>query len=94
MIVHPVHTDEGCDLVQTLTGTIEQVAGVKARMAASPGTYDQKHVVRIANVAQCVAYGPGLLAQAHLPDEYCVVEDIVTSAKVMALTAVQLLGTQ
>lgn len=94
MIVHPVHTDENCDLVQTLAGTIEQVAGAKAGMAASPGTYDQKHVVRIANVAQCVAYGPGLLAQAHLPDEYCVIDDIITSAKVMALTAVQLLGTE
>jgi succinyl-diaminopimelate desuccinylase len=61
-------------------------------MAASPGTYDQKHVVRIANVAQCVAYGPGLLTQAHQPDEYCFLEDIVTSAKIMAMTAIDLLG--
>ncbi|HEY0162818.1 MAG TPA: M20/M25/M40 family metallo-hydrolase, partial [Edaphobacter sp.] len=80
------------DLVQTLADSIQQMTKTEAVYAASPGTYDQKHVVRIANVAQCVAYGPGLLAQAHLPDEYCVIEDIVTSAKVMALTAVQLLG--
>lgn len=92
MVVHPVHTDESCDLVQTLAGCIEEVAGTKAVFAASPGTYDQKHVVRIANVAQCVAYGPGMLSQAHMPDEYCMIDDIVTSAKVMALTAVQLLG--
>lgn len=92
MVVHPVQTDKNCDLVQTLAGCIQQMAKTEAIYAASPGTYDQKHVVRIANVAQCVAYGPGLLAQAHLPDEYCVIEDIVTSAKVMALTAVQLLG--
>ena len=92
MVVHPVHTAEGCELVQTLSSCIEQIAGTSAKMAASPGTYDQKHVVRIANVAQCVAYGPGLLAQAHLPDEYCKIEDIVASAKVMALTAIELLG--
>jgi succinyl-diaminopimelate desuccinylase len=92
MIVHPVQTNQSCDLVQTLAGCIEQVAGTQAVYAASPGTYDQKHVVRIANVAQCVAYGPGLLSQAHLPDEYCHIDDIVASAKVMALTAVQLLG--
>ena len=91
MVVHPVHTDEKCDLVQALAGCIEQVVGTQAAFAASPGTYDQKHVVRIANVEQCVAYGPGLLSQAHMADEYCVIEDIVTSAKVMALTAVQLL---
>lgn len=94
MVVHPVQTDSSCDLVQTLSGCIQQVAGTEAVFAASPGTYDQKHVVRIANVAQCVAYGPGLLAQAHLPDEYCRIDDIVAAAKVMALTAVQLLGVE
>jgi succinyl-diaminopimelate desuccinylase len=92
MIVHPVHTEESCDLVQALGGCIEEVTGTKAGMAASPGTYDQKHVVRIANVAQCVAYGPGLLAQAHMPDEFCYVNDIVKSSQVMALTAMRLLG--
>ncbi|HEY2039512.1 MAG TPA: acetylornithine deacetylase/succinyl-diaminopimelate desuccinylase family protein [Edaphobacter sp.] len=94
MVVHPVQTDKDCELVQTLAKCIRQVAGAEAVYAASPGTYDQKHVVRIANVAQCVAYGPGMLSQAHLPDEHCRIEDIVTSAKVMALTAVQLLGVE
>lgn len=94
MVVHPVQTDKNCDLVQTLARCVQQVAGTEAIYAASPGTYDQKHVVRIANVAQCVAYGPGMLAQAHLPDEYCRIDDIVSSAKVMALTAVQLLGVE
>jgi len=41
MIVHPVHTDENCDLVQMLGGCIEQVAGTKAGFAASPG-----HMIR------------------------------------------------
>jgi succinyl-diaminopimelate desuccinylase len=94
MIVHPVHTDEHCDLVQAITGCVEKVLGRKANLTASPGTYDQKHVVRIANVAQCIAYGPGLLNQAHLPDEHCMVEDVVQSAKVMAMTAVKLLGAE
>ena len=92
MIVHPVHTDEDCDLVRAISGSVERVFGRKAQLTASPGTYDQKHVVRIANVAQCIAYGPGLLNQAHLPDEYCMVADVIESAKVMALTAAQLLG--
>ena len=94
MIVHPVHTDEGCDLVKSLSGSVERIFGRKPKLTASPGTYDQKHVVRIADVAQCVAYGPGILDQAHLPDEYCVVEDVVNAAKVMALTAIELLGVE
>jgi len=92
MIVHPVHTDENCDLVTSLSRSVQRVFGRKPNLIASPGTYDQKHVVRTAGVAQCVAYGPGILDQAHLPDEHCLVEDVVNAAKVMALTVMELLG--
>jgi succinyl-diaminopimelate desuccinylase len=94
MIVHPVHTDENCDLVTAMKGSIETVFGRTPKLTASPGTYDQKHVVRIGSVAQCIAYGPGILSQAHLPDEYCLIEDVVASAKVMALAAIHLLGAE
>jgi succinyl-diaminopimelate desuccinylase len=94
MIVHPVQTDEKCDLVQAISGSVETICGHKPKLTASPGTYDQKHVVRIASVPQCIAYGPGILNQAHLPDEYCLLEDVVKSAKVMALTSMQLLGVE
>lgn len=94
MIVHPVHTDENCDLVSAMKGSIESIFGRTPKLTASPGTYDQKHVVRIGSVSQCIAYGPGILDQAHLPDEYCLVEDVISSAKVMALTTMQLLGVE
>ncbi|NYF80232.1 acetylornithine deacetylase/succinyl-diaminopimelate desuccinylase family protein [Granulicella arctica] len=92
MVVHPVHTDENCQLVTTISKNVEELFGKKPKLTASPGTYDQKHVVRIGSVAQCIAYGPGILNQAHLPDEYCLVEDVVSAAKIMALTAIDLLG--
>lgn len=94
MIVHPVNTSESCELVTTISNSVETIFGRKPKLIASPGTYDQKHVVRIGSVAQCVAYGPGILDQAHLPDEYCLIDDVVNSAKVMALTAIQLLGAE
>ncbi len=94
MVVHPVHTDENCELVTTISNSVETIFGRKPKLTASPGTYDQKHVVRIGSVAQCIAYGPGILDQAHLPDEYCLIEDVVNSAKVMALTAMRLLGAE
>jgi succinyl-diaminopimelate desuccinylase len=94
MIVHPVHTDEHCELVTTISDSVEKLFGRKPKLTASPGTYDQKHVVRIGSVAQCIAYGPGILAQAHLPDEYCLVDDVISAAKVMALTAIDLLGAE
>jgi len=27
MVVHPVHTDENCDLVQTISGSVEKIFG-------------------------------------------------------------------
>ena len=58
----------------------------------SPGTYDQKHIDRVGKLRDCIAYGPGILDLAHQPDEYVVIEDMVNSAKVMALAAKSLLN--
>ena len=57
---------------------------------ASPGTFDQKHVVRRAGIQACVGYGPGRLALAHQPDEYVAIADLVASAKVMALLTLRI----
>jgi succinyl-diaminopimelate desuccinylase len=92
MVVHPVQTPEGSPLVASLKRSITSVLGREAPLVASPGTYDQKHFARIAGVEHCVAYGPGVLELAHQPDEWCAVEDLVNSAKVIALTALDLLG--
>ncbi len=93
MIVHPTQTDPLSPLVTTVAESIEEVLGKKPALMASPGTYDQKHVTRIGRVKDCIAYGPGILDLAHQPDEYVVLEDLINSAKVMALTAMRLLGT-
>ena len=71
---------------------IEQVLARRADLVASPGTYDQKHVQRIGQLEDCIAYGPGILELAHQPDEYVVIDDLVASAKVMAAAALSLLG--
>jgi succinyl-diaminopimelate desuccinylase len=39
-----------------------------------------------------VAYGPGELEQAHQPDEYCRVDDLVNSTKVLAMAILELTG--
>ncbi|MEK9660442.1 MAG: succinyl-diaminopimelate desuccinylase, partial [Alphaproteobacteria bacterium] len=56
--------------------------------------YDQKHVVRIGKLDDCVAYGPGLLELAHQPDEWVGIDDMVDSAKVMAAATLVLLETR
>ena len=90
MVVHPVRTPEGSPLVASLERGIETILGRKAVQIASPGTYDHKHVDRIAGIPNCVAYGPGILDLAHQPDEWCGIDDLVNSTKVLALSILEL----
>ncbi|HEY7286420.1 MAG TPA: acetylornithine deacetylase/succinyl-diaminopimelate desuccinylase family protein [Vicinamibacterales bacterium] len=92
MIVDPVRTPDDSPLVRALEDAIQRVLGRDARRVASPGTYDHKHVARIAGVPHCVAYGPGELELAHQPDESCRIDDIVNATKVMALAVLDLMG--
>jgi succinyl-diaminopimelate desuccinylase len=92
MTVHPVRTPPESPLIAALADGVRQVLGRDASHVASPGTYDHKHVARIAGVEHCVAYGPGILDLAHQPDEWCGIEDLVNATKVIALAVLQLAG--
>ena len=94
MVVHPVRTPDDSPVIAALQSSIHRVLGRAPSLVASPGTYDHKHVARIAGVPHCVAYGPGELAEpnlAHQPDEYCRIEDIINATKVIALAILALM---
>lgn len=94
MRVDPLLGDANGGLAQHTARAIGDVLGMEATFIASPGTYDQKHVVRRAGIQECIAYGPGRLVLAHQPDEYVEVADLVSAAKVMALLTLRLVGQQ
>ena len=79
-------------VVTALSKAVLRVTGSEASLVGSPGTYDQKHITRIAGVEHCVAYGPGPLEQAHQPDESCSIGDLVVSSQVIALAVLELVG--
>lgn len=89
--VIPSMTDINSPVVQATANAIKDVLGKDPDFICSPGTYDQKHIDRIGNLKDCIAYGPGILELAHQPDEYVEVEDMLNSAKVMAQAAYNLL---
>ena len=92
MVVEPVLTPHDSPVVSAVERAIARVLGRQATLVASPGTYDHKHVARIAGIPHCVAYGPGQLELAHQPDEYCRIDDLVNATKVLALAALDLMG--
>jgi succinyl-diaminopimelate desuccinylase len=90
MVVEPVQTPPGSPVVTALDGAIRRILGSTASLVASPGTYDHKHIARIAGIPDCVAYGPGEIHLAHQPDESCAIADLLNATKVMALAVLDL----
>jgi succinyl-diaminopimelate desuccinylase len=90
--VLPTMADRNGPVARSTAAAVKRVIGRDAEFICSPGTYDQKHIDRIGKLRDCIAYGPGILDLAHQPDEYVAVEDMVSSAKVMALAAGSLLA--
>ncbi len=89
--VIPSMTDRDAPVVKSVGHAIEKVLARQADYVVSPGTYDQKHIDRIGRLKNCIAYGPGILDLAHQPDEWIGIDDMLDSAKVMALTLAELL---
>jgi succinyl-diaminopimelate desuccinylase len=90
--VLPTMADRDGPVARSTAAAIRRVLRREPAFICSPGTYDQKHIDRIGKLRECIAYGPGILDLAHQPDEYVLIEDMVNSAKVMALAARSLLS--
>ena len=86
MEVLPTMTERDAPVVTAVAEGIRQLFGREPDYVISPGTYDQKHIARIGHLHDCIAYGPGILDLAHRPDEWVGIDDMVESAKVMAIS--------
>jgi len=92
MRVDPLLGSPDGQLARTVASAIRDVSDKEPSFIVSPGTYDQKHIVRRAGIQECIAYGPGRLILAHQPDENVAVADLIAAARVMALLTLRLLG--
>ena len=92
LTVEPVRTPPGSLATEAVRYGVRGALGREVEEVASPGTYDHKHVTRIAGIADCVAYGPGILEQAHRPDEHCPIEELTRATGALALAAAAVLG--
>ncbi len=89
--VQPTMADRNGPVARSTAAAVRRVLGRDAEFICSPGTYDQKHIDRVGKLRDCIAYGPGILDLAHQPDEYVLIDDMLDSAKVMAMAARSLL---
>ena len=92
LTVEPVRTPPDSLALRAVRFGARRALGAAPVEVASPGTYDQKHFARIAQVPDCIAYGPGVLELAHRPDEHCPVEELVRTSAALALAAAAVVG--
>lgn len=91
MFAEPTVVPRDCTVAETYAREIEPFHG-SAEFVVSPGSDDQRFVVNDAGIEECIVYGPGLLDQAHVADEYVPLSEVVTAAKVMAAATAELMG--
>jgi succinyl-diaminopimelate desuccinylase len=87
----PVVVPESSDLVGIFQRNIAAVLDREGHLLLSPGFDDQRFVVLGGGIEKCILYGPGVLSLAHAADEYVLVDDLANAAKVMALSAADLM---
>jgi len=89
---NPTLVPKDTDLVKTFFKNGKAVLGREMEFSISPGMDDQKYVVQKGKLEKCIVYGPGRLTLAHKADEYANIEEMKAAAKIMALSAYELIG--
>ncbi|MDO5141046.1 MAG: ArgE/DapE family deacylase [Eubacteriales bacterium] len=90
---NPTLVADDTDVVKAFFRNGREYLGRDMQFSVSPGMDDQKYVVQVGGMEQCIVYGPGRLTLAHKADEFANIDEMLTAAKVMALSAAELLGT-
>jgi acetylornithine deacetylase/succinyl-diaminopimelate desuccinylase family protein len=79
----------GEDGLKALRSSAEEILGKKPEEKALLGTCDARFFNNTAHIP-AVIFGPGTLGQAHVPDEYIDIDQLVSASKIYALTALTL----
>jgi succinyl-diaminopimelate desuccinylase len=88
----PVWVGEHTRAGAAFAAAIRTVLGREPGVVCSPGTDDQRFVVRQAGIDECIVYGPGEIRQTHVVDESLALDDLRAAAEVMALATLELVG--
>ena len=89
----PLHRD--APLLRALQNACQAVTGKELEAGLFPGYTDTAVVAGTLGNVNCLSYGPGNLEQAHKPDEFVAIEDLLRCDAVLeALIQSEVLGQQ
>ena len=87
----PAQTPESAAIVTTTADAISTVTGRPAHVQAMTYGADMRLLVHQGSVPT-VLFGPGNVRHAHRPNEFVRIDDLITTAQVLALTAMRFCG--
>lgn len=87
----PAHTDERAAIVTTTADAVTTVMGKPARTEAMTYGADMRLLVNEGHVPT-VLFGPGNVRHAHRPNEFVRIDDLMTTARVLALAVMRFCG--
>ena len=87
----PASIESDHPIVEAVREAYAEAAGEEARLEGMTYASDMRHLINTGGVPT-VLFGPGDVRQAHAPDEYVDLEELVTAARVLALTALRFCG--
>ena len=78
-------------IVESVREAYAEATGEEAQLEGMTYASDMRHLINTGGVPT-VLFGPGDVRQAHAPDEYVEIGELVTAARVLALTALRFCG--
>jgi acetylornithine deacetylase/succinyl-diaminopimelate desuccinylase-like protein len=85
----PAKTELNHPFCKTMQKVLAEL-GQPTKMTMAPYSTNMGYVT--ARGIPSILYGPGSITQAHIANEYCPIDDILNSTKVLALLTIDLLG--
>ncbi|MBB6444571.1 peptidase [Bacillus benzoevorans] len=87
----PGNLDSGHELMEIISASFQQVMKKEPRIEASPWGTDGGILSNVGKIP-VVVFGPGVTGSAHETNEYIVLEDMISTAQIIALSLLKWCG--
>ncbi|RLG91751.1 MAG: hypothetical protein DRO36_03535 [Candidatus Hecatellales archaeon] len=89
-LFEPAEIPSNHEIVRVVRKNLKQVCGYDTKPWGTPYACDARNLINDAGIP-AIVFGPGDISNCHCIDEYIVLDEVVDAAKILALTALNLL---
>jgi acetylornithine deacetylase/succinyl-diaminopimelate desuccinylase-like protein len=90
-VYEPSESSPESTIFKTIIKNQKELTGIALPPWGTPYSSDMRNLIIDGNV-ETVTFGPGMVERCHRPDEYVHVKEVLDVARILALTALDLLS--